>query len=59
MPPVLEERLVNFFAAKGRMVLTNVPGARHVVTLAGTVVKGVLAWAPCSGGVGMSVSVFS
>jgi diacylglycerol O-acyltransferase len=41
---------VNFFAAKGTMVLTNVPGPRHVVTLAGTVVKGVLAWTPCSGG---------
>jgi diacylglycerol O-acyltransferase len=58
-PPVVEERLVNFFAAKGTMVLTNVPGPRQVVTLAGTAVKGVLVWAPCSGGVGMSVSVFS
>jgi diacylglycerol O-acyltransferase / wax synthase len=41
------------------MVLTNVPGPRQVVTLAGTAVQGVLVWAPCSGGVGMSVSVFS
>jgi diacylglycerol O-acyltransferase len=29
------------------------------VTLAGTPVRGVLVWAPCSGSVGMSVSVFS
>ena len=35
-PPVVEERLVNFFAAEGTMVLTNVPGPRQVVTLAGT-----------------------
>jgi diacylglycerol O-acyltransferase len=41
------------------MVLTNVPGPRRGVTLAGTPVRGVLVWAPCSGGVGMSVSVFS
>jgi WS/DGAT/MGAT family acyltransferase len=58
-PPLVEERLVNFFSAKGTMVLTNVPGPRHPVTLAGTPVRGVLVWAPCSGGVGMSVSIFS
>ena len=58
-PPLVEDRLVNFFSAKGTMVLTNVPGPRHPVTLAGTPVRGVLVWAPCSGGVGMSVSVFS
>ena len=58
-PPLVEERLVNFFSAKGTMVLTNVPGPRQPVTLAGTPVRGVLVWAPCSGGVGMSVSVFS
>jgi diacylglycerol O-acyltransferase / wax synthase len=58
-PPLVEERLVNFFSAKGTMVLTNVPGPRRPVSLAGTPVRGVLVWAPCSGGVGMSVSVFS
>jgi hypothetical protein len=58
-PPLVEERMVNFFSAKGTMVLTNVPGPPRPVTLAGTPVRGVLVWAPCSGGVGMSVSVFS
>lgn len=58
-PPLVEERMVNFFSAKGTMVLTDVAGPRHPVTLAGTPVRGVLVWAPCSGGVGMSVSVFS
>ena len=29
------------------------------MSLAGTPVRGVLVWAPCSGSVGMSVSVFS
>ena len=41
------------------MVLTNVPGPRRAVSLAGTPLRGVLVWAPCSGSVGMSVSVFS
>jgi diacylglycerol O-acyltransferase len=58
-PEWIERMLVDFFSAKGTMVLTNVPGPRTVVTLAGTPVAGVLVWAPCSGSVGMSVSVFS
>jgi WS/DGAT/MGAT family acyltransferase len=58
-PQRVERLLVDFFSAKGTMVLTNVPGPRATVTLAGTPLRGVLIWAPCSGSVGMSVSVFS
>jgi WS/DGAT/MGAT family acyltransferase len=58
-PAPVEELLVDFFSAKATMVLTNVPGPQHVVSLAGTPVRGVLVWAPCSGSVGLSVSVFS
>jgi diacylglycerol O-acyltransferase len=55
----LEERPIDFFSAKGSMVLTNVPGPRKRLSVAGTPLGGVLVWAPCSGSVGMSVSVFS
>ena len=58
-PTQLEKRLIDFFSAKGSMVLTNVPGPRRRLSLAGTPLGGVLVWAPCSGSVGMSVSVFS
>jgi WS/DGAT/MGAT family acyltransferase len=58
-PALLEERLIDFFSAKGSMVLTNVPGPRHGLSLDGTPLAGVLVWAPCSGSVGMSVSIFS
>ena len=58
-PVQVEERLIDFFSAKGSMVLTNVPGPRKRLSLAGTPLGGVLVWAPCSGSVGMSVSVFS
>ena len=58
-PVQVEERLIDFFSAKGSMVLTNVPGPRERLSLAGTPLGGVLVWAPCSGSVGMSVSVFS
>jgi WS/DGAT/MGAT family acyltransferase len=58
-PAQLEEWLIDFFSAKGSMVLTNVPGPRKPLSLAGTPLGGVLVWAPCSGRIGMSVSVFS
>src|SRR4029079_12918148 len=58
-PAQLESRLIDFFTAKGSMVLTNVPGPRRRLSRAGTPLAGVLVWAPCSGSVGMSVSVFS
>ncbi|HEX6116748.1 MAG TPA: wax ester/triacylglycerol synthase family O-acyltransferase [Solirubrobacterales bacterium] len=58
-PVELEQRLVELFSAKATAVMTNVPGPRQPVYLAGTPVRGVLVWAPCSGSVGMSVAIFS
>jgi diacylglycerol O-acyltransferase len=58
-PPAVEDLLIDYFSAKGSMVLTNVPGPRRTLSLGGTPLTGVLVWAPCSGSVGMSVSVFS
>jgi len=39
--------------------VTNVPGPSEPVYLAGTPVRTVLVWAPTSGHIGMSVSIFS
>jgi hypothetical protein len=58
-PPVVEARLIDYFSAKGSMVLTNVPGPRARLSVAGAPLAGVLVWAPCSGSIGMSVSIFS
>jgi diacylglycerol O-acyltransferase / wax synthase len=58
-PTQIEKRLVDLFATKGSAVMTNVPGPRQPVYLAGTPVRGVLVWAPCSGGLSMSVAIFS
>ena len=58
-PPQLEERLVGLFSGKASAVVTNVPGPVDTVYLAGTPVSGVLVWAPCSGEMGMTVSIFS
>jgi diacylglycerol O-acyltransferase / wax synthase len=58
-PTQVESRLIGFFSEKASAVVTNVPGPRRPVYLAGVPVRGVLVWAPCSGGLGMTISVFS
>jgi diacylglycerol O-acyltransferase len=58
-PPAVEDRLIDFFSAKASLVLTNVPGPRAPVAVAGARVAGVLVWAPCAGDIAMSVSIFS
>lgn len=60
MTPVpVEKRIVDLFSGKGTAVMTNVPGPKRTVYLAGSPVRTVLVWAPTSGHVGMSVSIFS
>jgi len=58
-PSAVEAKLIDFFTAKATMVITNVPGPREQLTLAGSPLAGVLVWAPSSGSLGMSVSIFS
>jgi diacylglycerol O-acyltransferase / wax synthase len=58
-PAALEARTVDFFTSHGSMVLTNVPGPQKEVHLAGAIIKGVLVWAPCSGTLALSASIFS
>ncbi|MGZ4268013.1 MAG: WS/DGAT/MGAT family O-acyltransferase [Solirubrobacteraceae bacterium] len=58
-PVDIERLVVDLFTAKASMVLTNVPGPRQTVYLAGTPVRGVLVWAPTSGSVAMSLSIIS
>lgn len=58
-PPWVEDRLIGFFTDKASMVVTNVPGPRERLGFAGAPITGVLVWAPCSGSLGMTVSIFS
>jgi WS/DGAT/MGAT family acyltransferase len=58
-PPWVEDRLIGFFTDKASLVVTNVPGPRQQLHFAGVPVTGVLVWAPCSGSLGMTVSIFS
>ncbi len=58
-PEPVERRIIDMFTAKTTAVMTNVPGPPEPVYLAGTPVRTVLFWAPTSGHMGMSVSIFS
>jgi WS/DGAT/MGAT family acyltransferase len=58
-PTQVESAIIDLFSAKGTAVITNVPGPREPVYLAGTPVSAVAVWAPTSGSVSMSVSIFS
>jgi hypothetical protein len=51
--------MIDVFTGKGTAVITNVPGPAQPVYLAGTPLRTVLFWAPTSGRIGMSVSIFS
>jgi WS/DGAT/MGAT family acyltransferase len=59
LPAAARTRLVEFFSDKATMVLTNVPGPRERLALLGAAIERVLVWAPSSGTLGMSVSIFS
>ena len=59
MPVQVESAILDLFSAKGTAVITNVPGPREPVYLAGSPVQAVAVWAPTSGSVSMSVSIFS
>jgi diacylglycerol O-acyltransferase len=58
-PEPVERPIIDLFTAKGTAVMTNVPGPKEPVYLAGTPVGTVLVWAPTSGHIGMSVSIHS
>ena len=59
VPAAVEQRLIEFFSSKASMVVTNVIGPGAPISLAGTPVAGMFVWAPCSGDLRMTVSLFS
>jgi len=58
-PDAVEDLAIDVFAAKGTGVMTNVPGPRRAVTLAGRRLIGTIGWGPTSGDLGLGVAVFS
>ncbi len=58
-PRTVEGWLVDFLARKATAIVTNVPGPREPMTMAGARLSGVLVWVPQSGDVSLGVSLFS
>jgi WS/DGAT/MGAT family acyltransferase len=58
-PAGVEAQLIDLFSSRSTAVVTNVPGPRETLYLAGVPIRSVLVWAPCAGSIGMSVSMFS
>ena len=58
-PPALADIAVELFGAKATAVMTNVPGPREPIYMAGARIEKVMFWVPQSGHLGLGVSIFS
>ena len=58
-PQDIQDLVVNFLGSKTSAVMTNVPGPRQKLFLAGAPLKHIIFWVPQSGRVGMGISIFS
>ena len=58
-PDILERRALDLLSNKASAVLTNVPGPRHAVYLAGSKLVQPMFWVPQSGNIGIGMSIFS
>ncbi len=58
-PESLQDIGVGLFGSKATAVMTNVPGPRETIYLAGSPVRGSMFWVPQSGRLGIGVSIFS
>ncbi len=58
--PVAVERLINMvFGMKATAVMTNVPGPREPIYLAGTRISSLMFWVPTPANLGLGVSIIS
>lgn len=58
-PDVLERRALSILSNKASAVLTNVPGPRYALYLAGSKLTQPMFWVPQSGNIGIGMSIFS
>jgi diacylglycerol O-acyltransferase len=59
LPTRLQPLPVQFFGSKASLVLTNVPGPRERLHLAGEPVRRAMFWVPQSGRLGLGISILS
>jgi len=59
LPTPLQPLPVSFFGSKASAVLTNVPGPRQRLYLAGQPLRRAMFWVPQSGRLGLGISILS
>ena len=59
LPAAVQNAWVDAFAGKATAIITNVPGPRHQVKIAGTPVAGMMGWVPVTGPLGLGLSIVS
>jgi len=58
-PACVQDVVVTIFGTKGTSVMTNVPGPRDTIYLAGAPLDTIMFWVPQSGHLGLGVSIIS
>lgn len=58
-PSILEQTALDILSKKASIVMTNVPGPRRALYLAGARIKQPMAWVPQSGDIGMGLSILT
>lgn len=58
-PQQIEKAFIDFFAVKTSAVMTNVPGPRHPIYLAGQRLRSLMFWVPRAGDIGLGLSILS
>ncbi|MBV8659699.1 MAG: wax ester/triacylglycerol synthase family O-acyltransferase [Burkholderiales bacterium] len=59
LPDMIEQPILEYFSTKSTAVMTNVPGPREPIYMAGTLVKDLQFWVPQSGEISMGISILS
>jgi len=59
LPDVVEQPILEYFSTKSTAVMTNVPGPREPIYMAGAKVHDLQFWVPQSGEIGLGVSILS
>lgn len=59
LPLALQEAVLGLFRGKASSIITNMPGPKNKLKLAGHTVRDMMFWVPQSQGVGVGVSIFS
>ncbi len=58
-PQALQKPMLDMMSRKASTVLTNVPGPRQALYIAGTAISEMMFWVPQNGTIGMGISILS